>query len=384
MRIWAAFEWLNPYRDLMDSDWDQVLKNSLTNLLDAPDARSYHLAIAEMVAHVRDTHAVVVSPTLDEFFGTAAPAITLRPVQGKPVVVRIDDATASAGVTVGDVVLAVDGSPAVDRLALLSRYISASTPQAQERDTVNALLRGADGDPVDLTIQSANGVKRLVSLPRKAAYRGNVWRVEGTEPFRVLPSGFGYMDLRLLRPHQVDTAFDALATTKGLIFDMRGYPNGTARALATRLCNKADMPVSVLWLPLLFEPGAQTRHTFSPPLGLECHQMPYPGKTVMLIDDRAQSQSEQTAITLRAVHGTTFIGSATAGANGEGSNFRVPGGIFIGMTGVGVRHADGSQLQRVGLIPDIAVHPTIDGIRSARDEVLDRAVRYLEEVTVKK
>lgn len=383
MRIWAAFEWLNPYRDLMDGDWDQVLKNSLTELLDAPDARSYHLAVAEMVAHVRDTHAVVLSPTLDEFFGTAAPAITLRPVQGKPVVVRIDDPAASAGVAVGDVVLTVDGSPVADRLALLSRYISASTPQAHERDTVNALLRGADADSAELTVQSANGVERVVSLPRKAAYLGNVWRVEGTEPFRVLPSGFGYMDLRLLMPHQVDTAFDAFETTKGLIFDMRGYPNGTALALATRLCDKAEVPVPVMWLPLLFEPGAQTRHTFSPPLGLGCRLVPYRGKTVMLIDDRAQSQSEHTAIILRAVHGTTFIGSATAGANGEGSNFRVPGGIFIGMTGVGVRHPDGSQLQRVGVIPDIAVQPTIDGIRSGRDEILERAVRYLEEVTVK-
>ena len=111
MRIWATFEWLNPYRDLMDGDWDQVLKNSLTALLDAPDARAYHLAIAEMVAHVRDTHAVVQSPTLDEFWGTGAPAITIRPVQGKPVVVRVDDPSASAGVAVGDVVLTVDGRP---------------------------------------------------------------------------------------------------------------------------------------------------------------------------------------------------------------------------------------------------------------------------------
>ena len=101
---------------------------------------------------------------------------------------------------------------------------------------------GADGDSADLTVQSANGAERVVSLPRKAAYRGNVWRVDGTESFRLLPSGFGYMDLRLLMPHQVDTAFDALETTKGLIFDMRGYPNGTSRAIASRLSDKAEVP----------------------------------------------------------------------------------------------------------------------------------------------
>ena len=271
-----------------------------------------------MVTHVRDTHAVVLSPTLSEYFGTAAPAITLRPVQGKPVVVRIDDPAVSAGVAVGDVVLAVDGESVAERLAVLKRYIPASTPQAHERDAVNVLLRGTEGDSADVTIQSANGASRVVSLPRKAAYVRDVWRADGTASFRLLASGFGYMDLRLLMPHQVETAFDALENTKGLIFDMRGYPNGTYEALVSRLCDKSDVPVPPMWLPLLFEPGSVTSHSLRPTLDVACRPVPYRGKTVMLIDDRAQSQSEHSAIILRAVHGTTFVGSATAGANGEG------------------------------------------------------------------
>jgi hypothetical protein len=37
------------------------------------------------------------------------------------------------------------------------------------------------------------------------------------------------------------------------------------------------------------------------------------------------------------------------------------------------------QLQRVGLVPDVEVRPTIAGIRAGRDEVLERAVSYLEK-----
>jgi C-terminal processing protease CtpA/Prc len=47
-------------------------------------------------------------------------------------------------------------------------------------------------------------------------------------------------------------------------------------------------------------------------------------------------------------------------------------------SGHAVRHADGRQLQRVGLQPDVPVRPTIAGVRSGRDEVLDGAMRYLE------
>jgi C-terminal processing protease CtpA/Prc len=381
IRVWAVFEWLNPYHDLMGDGWERVLQDSVPKLLDARDGRSYHLAVAEMVAHVRDTHAIVLSPVLDEFLGTGAPGITVRPVEGKAVVTRVDDP--DAGIAVGDIVLRVDGVSVDDRLAMLGRYISASTPQALRRDTVNALLRGPDGVSAELTIHTANGTERVVTLPRKAAHLANVWRVDGGEPFRLLPSGFGYLDLRLIKPHQVDTAFDALGRTKGLILDMRGYPNGTTESLAARLSDKTDVPAPLMWLPLLLEPEARTRHTFRPRVEVVRRATPYSGKTVMLIDDRAQSQSEYSALILRAAHGMTFIGSATAGANGEGSNFRVPGGIFVGMTGVGVSHPDGSQLQQIGVLPDIEVHPTIAGIRAGRDEVLERAVRHLEELTRK-
>lgn len=43
-------------------------------------------------------------------------------------------------------------------------------------------------------------------------------------------------------------------------------------------------------------------------------------------------------------------------------------------SGDGIWHADGRQLQRVGLQPDVEVHPTLVGIRAGKDEVLDTAV----------
>ena len=97
-------------------------------------------------------------------------------------IVRLGDPAASAGVAVGDVVLAVDGTPVSERLAMLGRYVSASRlrPRARYRQRV---LRGADGSSATLTIQSANGADRSVTLPRKAIYLANVWQVDGTEPF---------------------------------------------------------------------------------------------------------------------------------------------------------------------------------------------------------
>jgi C-terminal processing protease CtpA/Prc len=99
----------------------------------------------------------------------------------------------------------------------------------------------------------------------------------------------------------------------------------------------------------------------------------------MLIDERAISQAEHTGLFLESANGTKFVGSPTNGANGDVTNFSVPGGIFISFTGQAVRHLDGRQLQRVGLQPDIPVTPTIKGIQAGRDEVLEKAIEYLSK-----
>jgi C-terminal processing protease CtpA/Prc len=105
----------------------------------------------------------------------------------------------------------------------------------------------------------------------------------------------------------------------------------------------------------------------------------YQGKTVMLIDERAISQAEATGLFFEAANGTKFIGTNTAGANGDITNITAPGGIFIVFTGVAIQHADGRQLQRIGLVPDIEVRPTIEGIQNGVDEVLARAIQYLQD-----
>jgi C-terminal processing protease CtpA/Prc len=99
----------------------------------------------------------------------------------------------------------------------------------------------------------------------------------------------------------------------------------------------------------------------------------------MLIDERAISQSEHSRLMFREAAGTIFVGSHTAGADGDRTDLVVPGGIFVPFTGSEVRHVDGTQLQGVGLVPHIAVKPTPAGIRAGRDAVLERALSYLEQ-----
>ena len=67
------------------------------------------------------------------------------------------------------------------------------------------------------------------------------------------------------------------------------------------------------------------------------------------------------------------------GCNGDVTFMVLPGNLVVSFTGHNVRHADGRQLQRLGIQPTIRVAPTIQGVAARRDEVLETAVKYLRE-----
>jgi C-terminal processing protease CtpA/Prc len=258
----------------------------------------------------------------------------------------------------------------------LERYISASTPQALHRNAALRLTQGTVGSTVRLRVRGAGNVERTVAMNRTA----DQWEDTGRSGplVRVLTGNIGYADLGRLPADQVDSMFERLKGTRAIIFDMRGYPYGTAWSIAPRL-TRADMPPAARFnRPIATSPDTTEGTQFSFTQALpHTDKWRYSRPTVMLIDERTQSQAEHTGLFLEAANGTKFIGSPTAGANGDVTTALLPGGLRMSFSGHSVRHADGRQLQRIGLVPAVPVRPTIAGVRAGRDEVLERALRYL-------
>jgi C-terminal processing protease CtpA/Prc len=379
-RIWAVGQYFFPYRELMHERWDRVLTEAIPRLEAARDSVEYGLAVAEMATHLHDSHVWVNSPALLAHFGRGIAPVYVRMIEGEPVVTHFmnDSAARPSGVRAGDVIVAVDGEDAHARLRRVERYISASTPQALERVAAVRLTRGPAGSTVRLRVRGAGNAVRTVELTRTES-----WEMTGrTGPlFRVLPGKIGYADLGRLPADRVDSMFERLKDTRAIVFDMRGYPFGTAWPIAPRL-TRADMPAAARFTrtnPMSPDTTERDQLSFTQTLP-HTDKWRYLRPTVMLIDERTISQAEHTGLFLEAANGTKFIGSPTTGANGDVTVVALPGGVTMSFTGQAVRHADGRQLQRVGLVPDVPVRPTIAGIRAGRDEVLERALRYLKTV----
>jgi C-terminal processing protease CtpA/Prc len=386
-RVWAVINYFFPYKDLMGEDWDAVLRQFIPRLEGAKDALDYQLAVAEMVTHIHDSHGGVRSPVLVKHFGEASAPIRVRMIENAPVITGFTDAQTArdAGLEIGDVILKVDGLDAGQRIADRLKYLAHSTPQSgMYYATERSLTRGPKDSVASYTIRDLQDEVRTVKVPRKTEYLPNTQGDRTGEILRLLPGNVGYADLDRLPVTRVDELFDKFKNCSAIIFDDRGYPQGTAWQIAPRLTDKQDVVAATFRrldpsapdFPIGDEVDSLAVTTFGQRLP-RTDKPRYHGKTVLLIDERTISQAEHTGLFFEAANNTTFIGSPTQGANGDVTNFSAPGAISIYFSGQGVRHADGRQLQRLGLQPLVEVRPTLAGIRAGKDEVLNKAMEYL-------
>ena len=384
-RFWNVIRYFFATLDLMDKDWEAMLVEFIPRFEAAESALDYQMTVAALATRLQDSHVRLENtPDLDRHLGFFAPPLTVGWLEGKFVIVALADAAAAeaAGVKVGDVVLAVDGEAVEQRVRRLAEIFVASTPQAMSFNAGLHLLRGGKDSVARLTLEGQSGTRRDAEIARSK----NLWQVaappERSKPaaFEILPSRYGYVDLARLEFADADRAIDAVIDTPAIIFDIRGYPKGTGWAIASRLLNR-DKPAvgSLVRRPLRrgsspdssselvsiddFAPSAKPR---------------YAGKVVMLINEWAVSQAETTCMDFAAATDVTFIGSPTNGADGDVTNFALPGNIVVFFSGQEFRWPDGRRLQRVGVKPHIRVEPTIAGLREGRDEVLEAAVAYLD------
>jgi len=381
-RMWNVIHFFYPYKHLI-GDWDAVLPESIAKMEASPKgARGYALALAEMAAHVTDGHTNLAGlPELRKVLGEEWAPVSVRWIEGACVITQVydDPAVKAAGIAPGDVVLSVDGKTVAERFAELRPYVTAATEGALQGKLCNAALAGLKGSTAGLTVRGREDKPKEIKLQR------GPWKEPGGgDVVRLLPGGLsgdiGYVDLTRLTVPDVDGMFEKLKATRGIVFDMRGYPRGTAWSIAPRINTRGAIYGATFRraeVSAVFDADlSDTGFFFSQPLPVS-PKWKYTGKTVMLIDERAISQSEHSGLFYEAANGTKFVGTPSAGANGDVTDLLLPGGARMFFTGHDVRHADGRQLQRVGLVPDVLVAPTIQGLRDGKDEVLDRAVEFL-------
>ncbi len=373
MRWWNIIEYWFPYRDQIDGDWYQTLREFLPRIAAAQDGESYRLELMQLIARAADGHANLW-PALDVRppRGDCSWPASMRFLEGQAVVVATEAAGTEAGLASGDVVEAIDGAPVTRLVDEWAPYYATSNEAARLRDIAHNL---SDGDCGDSEAAVRRDGERLDLTVPRIEHSVTNRRDRPGDTFQRLSADIAYLKLSTIRAQDVAGYVEEAAGARGLVIDLRTYPSDfVVFALCARLISEPT-DFARFTRGDLHNPGA---FAWSESVALEPQFPPYRGSVAVLVDEGTQSRSEYTAMACRAGPKAVVVGSTTAGADGNVSHIELPGdNVTTMISGIGVFYPDKMPTQRVGIVPDIVATPTIEGIRAGRDEVLEAALRHL-------
>lgn len=377
-RFWNIIQYFFPYKKDIGEDWEDVLEEYVPRLIDAADLWDYQLTMKEATVRINDTHGYMYSYYLLVRYGWIYAPVELRYIEGKTIVTRAYDSLMDppGALQEGDIILKTHNTDVDDYRESVRKYSHGSNEPAKERIISEYVQMGSTWT-LPFTVLR-NGQTLDVSVAGYySAYVEQARRAEdlAAGKWKLLPGNIGYVNMGVLEKDDVDEAMSELMNTRAIIFDLR-YNARSTQYLISDYLNPEPVEFVKFTTPNMDYPGEfpfmGTYDTGSENPGY------YKGKVVLLFDEFTQSHGEFVCMALQTAPDVTLIGSQTAGADGNYSSCWLPGYISFHFSGLGIYYPDGTATQRIGIVPDIVVRPTVQGILAGRDEVLERAVQFIE------
>ncbi len=376
-RYWNIINYFFPYKYLTDQKWNTVLTEMIPRFKNAEDTTAYHLAMLELTTKINDSHGAFSTAYTSKYFGHKAVPFNIKIIDNKAVVIGLRNVLLcnKDDIQKGDAIISVEEKPIYALIEEKKRYVAASNESVIRRQVRYLILNGAT-DSVKIRYERNGEITdKYIHRYGYKELNLNADSTKKMSKFEVLKNNIGYVNIGHLKEEDVKETIESLKKTKAIILDTRAYPNDKSVYSILDFLTKEDKEFVKFTKPNLSYPS-QFRYS-KPQKGVRKNPDFYKGKVVVLMDESTQSQAEFVVMIAQTAPNVKCIGSQTAGADGNVSIIVFPGNLKTKMTGIGVYYPDGRETQRIGIVPDIEVKPTIKGIKEGRDEVLEKAIEWI-------
>jgi len=381
-RYWNMIQYFYPCKYQTDKNWDDVLKEYIPIFISATDRLEYEWVALRVIGEINDTHANLWGggDKIRDFRGANFASFRVQFVEQKLVVTDYykPELKEASGLEIGDIVTHINGKTVEFIVDSVKRYYPASNETARLRDISADLLR-SNSNTLNIRYTSSGQTKQkeLPLYERNSLNMYVRYRVNQNEKcYKLLDGNIGYVTLANIKNEDIPIIKETFKETRGIIIDIRNYPSAfTPFTLAPYFVSKPS-PFVKFTQGNVNNPG---EFTFRAGQNIPKDNETYKGKLVVIVNENTQSSAEYQSMAFRAGNNTTIIGSTTAGADGNVSTIILPGGLRTMISGIGVYYPDGTQTQRIGIVADVKIAPTITGIKRGKDEVLEKAIEIINK-----
>jgi len=378
-RYWNIIQYYFPYKYLIEEDWKNVLEEFIPKIIVANNESKYTVTILELIARVHDTHANIWgnNEILNNYKGVNYAPVKLSFVENKAVVTGFyDDISGKeSGLKTGDVISKVNNKQVEDLVRDKLKITPASNYPTQLRDIAPTLLRTND---TVITIEFLRGdIRYNMTLKTYSSKQLNIYnRPQVSDTcFKLIRENIAYINNGSLKRAYLPEIWKAMQNTMGLIIDIRNYPSDFPIYDLSGYLMPESKPFVKFTTGSIITPGL---FIFTKTLNAGKENKDYyTGKVCILTNETSISSAEFHAMAYRIAPNATVIGSTTAGADGNVSQINIPGGISTMISGIGVYYPDGRETQRIGIVPDLEIKPSIEDIKNGRDELLEKAIEII-------
>lgn len=376
-------------------DWQAMGQHYRPLALAAPSDEVFWDTLDRLTGELGDAHTRVASPrqyAYQKNKQTFTLGLRARELDGELVVVSVrkDSPAAKQGIIPGNLLLDIDGAPALQWWqTTLSKVRKNSTPRARYATVQRVLNAGSPDAPstnLALRVGRNDGTFFVTGLER------TVVPVKPAATVMTLDSGYGYLGLSAFDRtliNEITSGIASLKTAPGIIIDLRGNGGGLM-GVASLLMSKlvvgkisAGKSITRSGKPITAFMGLVD--VSKPEFILSGSADAYRGQVVVLIDEASASASELTAATLQGLGRAKVVGETSCGCMlGYLGLTNVPGGGGLAYSELDYQPAGGGRIEGKGVIPDVQVTLTRANLLAGKDAALEAATALLDQQTGKK
>jgi len=414
-RYWNIIQYFFPYKYLTDKKWDEVLREYIPVFINARTALEYQLAVLQVAGETCDTHARFLleenetdllrgtryaplrTNEIDSLRGTRYAPFRVRFIENKLTVIDYfkPKLKETACLKIGDYITHINGKKIEYIIDSIKAYYPASNEAARRYYMATDLVR-SNNSSIHIVYNSSGTIKQkeLTMYERSDLNMDEPYSKLSYDSIMIdKDSAFiGYITLETIKDSEISHIKKSFMNAKGIIIDIRNYPATFVIFSLGEFFTSKRKPFARMTIGNLNNPGEFNFRPYPNSLNYKAgtrdnltdfknpkSENYFQGKLVVIVNEATISQAEYTAMAFRTGDNTVIIGSQTQGADGNVSLIPLPGGLKAGISGIGVYYPDGRETQRIGIVPDIEVKPTIQGIREGRDELLEKAIELIQK-----
>jgi len=383
------------FEDKLDVTWRKSYKDYFNKIANSNNSTSYYYLVCNMMNLVKDNHVNLNFNVLRALSTKRFPGIETVILDNKLLIKNVL-APYDSVIHRGDRIIKINNREAEAFIKGKLNNLSYSTLESglTKLTSSNEIFSSYAKDSVlNLTMKNSEGKESEVAIkinlfrPAFVADKEFIKCFDGNEYY------INLKDPQLISYDKFKVYIPEINKSKGVIFDMRGYPNADVFSI---LANITD---SILSLGNLYEvhyyfpnhinsvPKPTEKWFIAPSMSAmnrdysKKYQYPLPVNEkitvpcVFLVNSVSMSFMETVIDIIKNYKLGILIGENTAGCNGDTPHFKLPFASFS-MTFAKFLNRDGSQHHGIGIKPDIYVENKDMNI----DAQLEAAKKYLDVV----